>query len=115
MKIEFVSKRIVLTAKEMKLASRPNTREYEQLIRIMRDLPEFMVTVKQPHVIYNANRGLSYASMEQYIAQHAPERMEAFWSVRSQFGYPAASKWFRDEFAEYSGAVDFCSTLNEAA
>lgn len=111
MKIEFVSKRIVLTAKEMKLASRPYTREYEQLIRIMRDLPEFMVTVKQPHVIYNANR----ASMEQYIAQHAPERMEAFLSVRSQFGYPAASKWFRGEFAEYSGVVDFCSTLNEAA
>ena len=107
MKIEFVSKRIVLTAKEMKLASRPNTREYEQLIRIMRDLPEFMVTVKQPHVIYNANRGLSYASMEQYIAQHAHERMEAF--------FPAASNVFRDEFAEYSGVVDFCSTLNEAA
>ena len=115
MKVEFVSKSIVLTAKEMKLASQPGTGMYQQLIHVMRDLPDFKVMVKRPCINHNANRGLTYARMEQYIAQHAPDKMETFLSVRSSFSYSVASKWFREEFPECSKAEHLCTTPNEAA
>lgn len=100
MKVNFFERTIELGAKEMKLASLPHTREYQELLSVMRDLPNFSITVKQPRITHNANRGLTYDFMERYIAEKASEKLDDFHVVRTLGGYPMTSKWFRNEFPE---------------
>ena len=102
MKINYEVRTIELTAKEMKQASKPHTREYKELISVMRDLPHFEIRVNRPHVTYNANRGLTYAAMEQYIAMNAAEKLDEFYTIQKLGGYPVATRWFRTVFPEYS-------------
>ena len=115
MKINFQSRTIELTAKYMRQASKPYSREYEELIRIMRDLPDFKVTVKRSYRMTNANYGLTYGYMEHYIAQHAPEKMDEFTMLRAACGYPVVAKWFRAMFQDANAMVGFCTTLDTAA
>lgn len=115
MKIDFLSRSIEVTAKEMRQASKPFTREYGELIRLMRELPAFKVTVKRSRPSVNANRGLTYERMERHIARYAPEKLEEFTILRTAFGYPAVTKWFRTIFPNANVTVDFCTTLENAA
>lgn len=102
MKVNFERKYIELTKKEMKRASQIDSEEYHNLIRVMRDLPDFIVTVSQATPSVNANRGLTYKCMEQYISQFAPEKMDEFSNIRSRLCYAAVNKWFRKTF----GVID---------
>ena len=115
MKVNFAHRTIVLTKKEMKQASIPYTQEYQMLLSLMRDLPDFKVEIKHSLCRSNANRGLCYEAMSQRIAQEAPELMDEFVAVRSVAGYPAASQWFRNHFAINNQMVDLCSSLGLAA
>lgn len=115
MKIDFLSRSIEVTAKEMRHASTPFTREYEELIRLMRELPAFKVTVKHSRPSANANRGLTYERMERHIARYAPEKLEEFTILRTASGYPMTAKWFRTIFPDANVMVDFCTTLEKAA
>ena len=115
MKVNFDHRTIVLTKKEMKQASIPYTQEYQMLLGLMRDLPDFTVKINHTLCRSNANRGLSYEAMSQRIAQEAPELMDESVAVRSVAGYPAASQWFRKHFAINKQMVDLCSNLGLAA
>ena len=106
MKVNFTTHTIVLSAKEMKQASKPNTAEYKELLSVMKDLPDFVVEVNRTHVTRNANRGLTYEAMMQYITRLAPNRLEEFKNVVYLGGYPAATKWFRRAFPEYHNQED---------
>lgn len=106
MKVNFTTRSIVLSAKEMKQASKPNTAEYKELLNVMRDLPHFEIRVNRPYVIYNANRGLTYTAMEQYIATNAAEKLDEFHTIQKLGGYPVATKWFRRVFPEYNNQED---------
>ena len=50
MKVNFTTRSIILSAKEMKNASKPNTIEYKELLSVMKDLPDFVVEVNHPHI-----------------------------------------------------------------
>ena len=102
MKVNFTTRSIILSAKEMKNASKPNTIEYKELLSVMKDLPDFVIEVNRPHITRNANRGLTYEAMMQYITRIAPNRLEEFKNVVYLDGYPAATKWFRRVFPEYN-------------
>lgn len=115
MKINFLSRSIELTAKEMREASKPYTREYSDLIRLMRELPDYEITVKHRYCATSANRGLTYEYMERYIAEHAPERMNEFTFIRTTSGYPTTTKWFRIVFQDEMMMVGLCTAFGAAA
>ena len=72
MKVNFLARTIELTAEEMRRASAPNSGKYHELLKIMRDLPDFTIEVKHRRTfIKNSNLGLTYEYMEQYINQNA--------------------------------------------
>ena len=102
MKVNFEMRTIELTAKEMKQASTPHTCEYKELLSVMRDLPHFEIMVSRPHITNNANRGLTYAAMEQHITMNAAEKLDEFHTIQKLGGYPGVTKWFRTMFPEYS-------------
>jgi len=114
MRVNFIDRTIELGVKEMKLASQPYTYEYENLLKIMRNLPDFTITVKQPRITHNANRGLTYDYMVQHIMQNDADKLEQFEAVRSLGGYPMTTKWFRTTFPEHSEEVHFCTILQKA-
>lgn len=115
MKVNFVERTIELTAKEMNQASKPQTREYQELLSVMRDLPHFEIRVNHPNITRNANRGLTYTAMSEYISQNAPEQMEAFRHVMKLGSYPITSKWFRAMFPEYYNQEDIYARFALAA
>ena len=115
MKVNFEERTIELTAKEMKQASKPYTREYKELLGVMRDLPHFEIRVNHPHITRNANRGLTYDYMKQYIMQNAPEKLDEFEAVRMMGGYPMTTKWFRAMFPEYYNQKDIYANFDLAA
>lgn len=115
MKVNFHTNTIELTAKEMKQASKPYTREYTELLRVMRDLPHFSITVKRSQITHNANRGLTYDCMERYIAENAPEKLDDFHVVRTMGGYPMTTKWFRMEFPEHDEVIRVKNNYSLAA
>ena len=116
MKINFLSRSIELTAKEMREASKPYTREYSDLIRLMRELPDYEITVKHRYCATSANRGLTYEYMEHYILTH--ESKETVLEVLDEYNelrliaechskyrrYPVIKRWF---LAKYPEIVEF--------
>ena len=115
MKIDFLSRTIVVTEKTLKKASNPHTIEFEELYRLMRELPDFAIRVKHNRSVDNRNRGLTYEYMGRYIAAHAPERMDEFNHVRVLSGNPVTSKWFRETFPDHDTTVYLCARLDSAA
>ena len=115
MKVNFIARTIEMSAKEMCRASLPHSREYTELLRILRDLPDFTIEIhRYKHPTNNSNRGLTYEFMERHIARNAPELLNEFYDVRQILGYPRASQWFRNKFPEVRSTVHFC-TMHEFA
>lgn len=116
MKVNFLARTIELTAEEMRRASTPNSGKYHELLKIMRDLPDFTIAVKHHRTfIKNANQGLTYEYMEQHINQNAPEKLGEFYDNRTLLGYSKTAKWFRNTFMEDQDTVHFCTNLELAA
>ena len=116
MKVNFLARTIELTAEEMRRASTPYSAEYRELLNIMRDLPDFTIEVKYRQTISkNANLGLTYEFMEQYINRNAPEKLSVFYDNRTLFGYSKTAKWFRNTFMDDQDTVHFCTSTERAA
>lgn len=116
MKVNFLARTIELTAEEMRRASAPNSGKYHELLKIMRDLPDFTIEVKHRRTfIKNSNLGLTYEYMEQYINQNAPEKLGEFHDSRTLFGYSKTAKWFRNTFPMDCVMVHFCTNQEPAA
>ena len=116
MNVNFVTRTIELSAKEMRRASVPYSPEYSNLLQIMRDLPDFNIKVKSLHRhSNNANRGLTYEHMEQYITHNEPELLDEFNNLCKTYGYSRTAKWFRNRFPDAYNTVHFCSRHNLAA
>ena len=102
MKVNFVEKNIVVSRSKMSKASIIGSKEYSELIQLMRDLPEFKIVIKErSRVTNNHNGGLTYKVMEEYISQNAPEMLNEFYGFRQVFGYFRVTQWFRKTFPEY--------------
>lgn len=116
MNVNFITRTIELSTKEMRRASVPYSPEYTSLLQIMRDLPAFSIEIKSPHrYSNNANRGLTYERMEQHITHNKPELLDEFNNLRKIYGYSRAAKWFRNRFPDACNMVHFCSRHDLAA
>ena len=83
MKVNFIARTIEMSAKEMRKASLPHSREYTELLRVLRELPDFTIEIhRSKHPASNSNRGLTYEFMERHIARNAPERLDEFDDIR---------------------------------
>ena len=110
MKVNFVERTILVSAKEIRRAGIPYSREFSNLRQLQRDLPGFAIEVNRPRFpANNPSRGLTYEAMSQRIAQEAPELMDEYLAIRAASGYPAASKWFREHFSPNATMVDLCT------
>ena len=116
MKVNFLARTIELTAEEMRRASTPYSCKYHELLKIMRDLPDFTIEVKHRRTFFkNTNLGLTYEYMEQHINQNAPEMLGEFYDNRTSLGYAKTAKWFRNTFPRASDMVHFCTNQELAA
>ena len=111
MKVNFVARTIEMSAKEMRKASVPYSREFSDLLQLQRDLPNFTIVINRPCIpTNNPNRGLTYEYMKQHISQNAPERLDEFDNVRKIFGYSRTAQWFRNVFSEACATAHFCTS-----
>lgn len=116
MKVNFLARTIELTAEEMRRASTPYSCKYHELLKIMRDLPDFTIEVKHRRTFFkNTNLGLTYEYMEQHINQNAPEMLGEFYDIRTSLGYAKTAKWFRNTFPGACDMVHFCTNQELAA
>lgn len=112
MKIDFVSKCVEVSNAEMKRARTYGSREYEMLMKAMRELPDFQITVKQqqPRASYKAYARLTYDMMAHLIETHAPEMMEEFCYLRSGgYHYSHVKQWFLANFHDVNNIAMFAA------
>ena len=102
MKVNFVGKCIEVSNAEMKRAQNYGSREYEMLMRMTKELPEFQIVVQQPiRKACNSHAGLTYEYMENFIKAIAPERIPEFQAIRVTYrSYPVVKRWFLETFPE---------------
>jgi hypothetical protein len=115
MKVNFMCRTIVLTKKEMRKASNPNSREFKELLELTCKLPAYSIQLQSVCRSSNANRRLTYEAMIQRIKQDAPELLSDFQILRAAAGYPTVSKWFRYHFPTELTMVCFRTNPEKAA
>ena len=103
-------RRIEMTELEAKMASKYNSDEYNELISIKRDFPNFSIfVVKNKSKRSDSLKGLTFKYMEAYIAKNgSSEQAEKFKLLRGAddgLGHLAPSygeirKWFLKQFPE---------------
>ena len=112
MKIDFVSKCVEVSNAEMKRAQTYGSREFEMLMKVMKELPDFQITVKQqqPRASYNPYARLTYDMMAQFIEANAPEMMEEFCCLRSSgYHYSHVKQWFLANFHDVNNIAMFAA------
>ena len=94
MKILFETKTIEMYRAELERASKYGSREYSELLAIIRELPDFKIEVKKVRRAYETYCPLSYRQMEIFIAENRPDLMDDFRLLRSGFSYNEVREWF---------------------
>ena len=113
MKLSYEKHVIQLTKKEAKLASTPNTHEYEELQKIRKDFPEFIIVVREINRATKHKsdaKGLSYEKMELYVNKYGSEEQKLqFQGLRGIardtmespcVAYRMVKEWFTATFPE---------------
>ena len=102
MKVNFVGKCIEVSNAEIKRAQNYGSREYDMLMHVTKELPEYQIVVQQPiRKACNAHTGLTYEYMENFIKAIAPDRIPEFQAIRNfHRSYPVIKRWFLKEFPE---------------
>lgn len=73
MKINFVSRTIEMTKTEAKEAGKYNSDKYNELKAIRADFPNFRIVTKSTSKKKDTYKGLNYAYITKYIADHTKE------------------------------------------
>lgn len=113
-RIDHVTKRIIMDSMFYKNALDPRSDEYATLQEVRRDYPSYAPV--QRKIKKNPSKktysGLTYAYMEDYILTHEPaETVEAVFSEFNEmilisqchsqaFRYPTIKKWFLNKYPE---------------
>ena len=111
MKVNFVGKCIEVSNAEMKRAQNYDSQEFEMLMRVTKELPDFQIAVKQAsHKTYNPYARLTYEMMEHYIETFDPDRVKEFQAIRVTYrSYPAVKRWFLEAFPEVNENLWFAA------
>ena len=105
MKIDFMAKRIIVTKKFLAKASHFGTEEFNELIMVKNEFPDFHIVQKPvPHCL-TPMKGLTYSKMEYIIrTEGEDEDLNQFYSLRSMgYNYGTVSKWF---LSKYPAAIN---------
>ena len=101
MKIDFPGKNIVVNNVEMNRAQNYGSQEYEMMMKVMKDLPDFQIIVQRPRTSHDPFARWTYEMMEGHIEAVSPERIEEFKRIRLWYhSYPRVKQWFLAEFPE---------------
>ena len=111
MKVNFVGKCIEVSNAEMKRAQNYGSYEYEMMMRVTKELPEFRIVVQQlTRKAFNPHAGLTYDYMEDFIKFIAPERLPEFQDIRVTYrSYSAVKRWFLEAFPEVNENLWFAA------
>ena len=124
----FVAKKIEMTKTEAKAAGKPNTNEYNTLLELMKNFPDFQIEIVKPAAKkVDHYKGLDYDYMETYIKSHCVEKLEIFYELRgldkdgNKVGlaaiatYGEIKMWFLAEFPEIEKMGEHVSQIIEEA
>lgn len=105
--IKIATKEIEISRRFEKAANVIGSNEYNTLITLMNDFPQFKVTVKE--IKKNKNKksykGLTIKEMDRFVSTRTEEEIQAFNNVKAiarekQGTYAIIKKWFLDRYKE---------------
>lgn len=110
MKINFMERYIMVTKKFLARASQPGSPEFQQMMQLRKDLPEFPLVMKVVRHNNTHLKGLTYSYMEDVLTSDPAyaDELSNFYTLRSAgFSYGQISKWFLSQFPynRYSAVV----------
>lgn len=127
MKINHFNKTIELTKREATKAGKYGTEEYETLIKVRHDYPEYRIEIVKSKTKSNDGlKGLTFDYMESYIKKNGnEEQVNIFADLRNagdvmgvaSVSYGEVKKWFLEQFPEimaYSQKIDIILKRNVA-
>ena len=113
MNANLMTKKIEMTKTEAKAAGKPNTAEYNTLLELMNNFPNYQIEiVKTAAKKVDRFKGLDYDYMKNYIESHDESKLEIFYELRGldkdgkKIGMAAAATygeikmWFLTQFPE---------------
>lgn len=116
-KVNVVTKEIIITKAFEKAASQIGSKEYEEMVKTLQDFPEFVVKYKEIKKKANKNsyKGLTIDEMKRFVSTRSTAEQETFDKVlkiaSGQRGkYAIVKKWFLDNYKEiYVSELDTIS------
>ena len=116
-KVNVVTKEIIITKAFEKAASQIGSKEYEEIVKTVQDFPEFVVKYKEIKKKANKTsyKGLTINEMKRFVSTRSTEEQEVFNKVlelaNGQRGkYAIVKKWFLDNYKEvYVSELDTIS------
>ena len=104
--VDFMNKEIVVSAKYLRQSSVVDTPEYMMMLRMMKELPNFKVVVRQTARPVCRRFQPTYTQMEMIIRMRAEDpasALEEFLSVRQyshaiRSGYHYVLRWFMSKY-----------------
>lgn len=103
--INAAKKEIIITKKFEKAANTIGSKEYSDLVTLMRDFPEFRITVKE--IKKKANKktysGLTIDEMKRFVGTRSEKETEVFEKVieiakHKKGSYAVTKKWFLNHY-----------------
>lgn len=116
-KVNVVTKEIIITKAFEKAASQIGSKEYEEMVKTLQDFPEFVVKYKEIKKKANKTsyKGLTIDEMKRFVSTRSIAEQEMFDKVlelaNGQRGkYAIVKKWFLDNYKEvYVSELDTIS------
>ena len=106
-KVNVVTKEIIITRAFEKAASQIGSKEYEEMVKTLQDFPEFVVKYKEIKKKANKTsyKGLTINEMKRFVSTRSITEQEMFDKVlelaNGQRGkYAVVKKWFLDNYKE---------------
>lgn len=119
--INAAKKEIIITKKFEKAANTIGSKEYSDLVTLMRDFPEFRITVKE--IKKKANKktysGLTMEEMRRFVKTRSNKEIDLFEKViaiaeHKKGSYAVTKKWFLNHYKdEYAKELEVLSIEKE--
>ena len=109
--VDFQKKEIVVSAKFLRQSRVVGSDEYNMMLRLMKDLPDYQIVVQRAAVNVKRPFQPTYAAMEEMIrmtAEDPASALEEFARVRMaayihKSPYHYVLRWFRDNYVDAAG------------
>lgn len=95
--VNFVTKEIIVSKKFLKKAESFHSEEYNEMLAIMNELPNFTIKTKEVCRIHKKSmyKGLTYAAMRNYLMMNSSEHLEEFEKLLNyNCSYFQVKQWF---------------------